>query len=85
MTGFSKRVLAFIVGRPLVAIALVAVVVGVVLLNSRKHTTPVTHREQHVALTDKQQMQLGSQEYAKTPRSPFALPDSIKRRLGGNG
>ena len=69
MTGFSKRVLAFIVGRPLVALALAAVVVGVMLLNSRRHTTPVTHRVEHVALTDKQQMQLGSEQYAKTLRS----------------
>src|SRR5207249_2817890 len=29
----------------------------------------VTHRVEYVALTDKQQMQLGSQEYAKTLRS----------------
>jgi metalloendopeptidase OMA1, mitochondrial len=69
MSGLSKRVLAFIVGRPLVAIALAAVVVGVMLLNSRRHTTPVTHRVEHVALTDKQQMQLGSEQYTKTLRS----------------
>ena len=44
-------------------------VVGVLLLNSHRQKTPVTHRVQHVTLTDAQQMQLGSQEYAKTLRA----------------
>jgi metalloendopeptidase OMA1, mitochondrial len=64
-----KGVLAFLVGRPLIAIALAAVVVGVLLLvQTHRQKTPVTHREQRVALSDKQQMQLGNQEYAKELR-----------------
>jgi hypothetical protein len=69
MSGSVKAVLAFLVARPLVAILLAAVVVGALLLFSHRQKTPVTHRVQHVALTDAQQMQLGSQEYAKTLRS----------------
>jgi metalloendopeptidase OMA1, mitochondrial len=64
-----KGVLAFLVGRPLIAIVIAAVVVGVlILVQTRGQKTPVTHREQRVALTDEQQMQLGSEEYAKTLR-----------------
>jgi metalloendopeptidase OMA1, mitochondrial len=61
-----KGVLGFLVGRPLIAVALAAVVVAVLLLFADRQETPVTHRVQHVDLTDEQQMQLGSQEYAKT-------------------
>jgi metalloendopeptidase OMA1, mitochondrial len=64
----GKAVLAFLVGRPLVALAIAAVVVGVLLLQTRSQKTPVTHRTQHVTLTDKQQTQLGNQDYAKTLR-----------------
>jgi predicted Zn-dependent protease len=64
-----KKVLAFLIGRPLVAILLAVVVVGVLLLHSHRQKTPVTHRVQHVTLTDAQQMQLGTQEYAKTLRA----------------
>jgi len=63
-----KVVLAFLIGRPLVAILLAALVVGVLLLNSQRQRTPVTDRVQHVTLTDAQQMQLGNQQYAKTLR-----------------
>src|SRR6476646_4932991 len=67
MGSAAKAVLAFLVGRPLIAIGIAAVVVGVlVLVETRGQKTPVTHREQRVSLTDAQQMQLGSQEYAKT-------------------
>ena len=69
MSNPVKAVLAFLVGRPLVAIVLAALVVGVLLLNSHRQKTPVTHRVQHVTLTDAQQMQLGSQEYTKTLRA----------------
>jgi len=69
MNKTGKAVVGFLVGRPLVAIAIAAVVVGVLLLQTRTQKTPVTHREQHVKLTDAQQMQLGSQEYAKTLRA----------------
>jgi len=65
----AKAVVAFLVGRPLVAIAIAAVVVGVlVLTQTRKQETPVTHRVQHVGLTDQQQIQLGNQDYAQTLR-----------------
>jgi metalloendopeptidase OMA1, mitochondrial len=69
MSRAGKAVLGFLVARPLVAIAIAAVVVGVLLLQTRGQKTPVTHREQHVALTDAQQSQLGSQEYTKTLRA----------------
>jgi hypothetical protein len=59
-----KAVLGFLVGRPLVAIAIAAVVVGVLLLQTRSQKTPVTQRTQHVTLTDKQQSRLGSQDYS---------------------
>jgi metalloendopeptidase OMA1, mitochondrial len=68
MSGGGKGVFAFLLGRPLVAIVLAAVVVGVLLLTTHRQTTPVTHRTEHVKLTDAQQMQLGSNEYAKTLR-----------------
>jgi metalloendopeptidase OMA1, mitochondrial len=62
-----KGLVAFLVARPVFAILLAGVVVGVlVLFFTHRQTTPVTHRVQHVALTDKQQMQLGSEQYAKT-------------------
>ena len=61
-----KGVLAVLLGRPLIALVLAAVVVGVLLLFAHRQKTPVTHREQHVGLTDEQQMQLGSEQYAKT-------------------
>jgi hypothetical protein len=69
MSDLAKRVLGIIVARPLIAIVIAAVVVGVMLLHARRHTTPVTHRDQHIALTLKQQMELGSQQYAKTLRA----------------
>ncbi|HEX6703077.1 MAG TPA: M48 family metallopeptidase [Gaiellaceae bacterium] len=69
MSSAAKAALAFLVGRPLVAIIVAAVVVGVLLLNSHRQRTPVTHRVQHVTLTDAQQMQLGREEYAKTLRA----------------
>jgi len=67
MSRAGKGLVAFLVARPLIAILLAGVVVGVmVLFFTHRQTTPVTHRVQHVALTDNQQMQLGSEEYAKT-------------------
>jgi predicted Zn-dependent protease len=64
-----KAIVTLLVGRPLIAVAIAAAVVGVLLLvQTHTQKTPVTHRVQHVALTDEQQMQLGSQEYAKTLR-----------------
>jgi metalloendopeptidase OMA1, mitochondrial len=67
-----RAVLAFLIGRPLIAILIAVVVVGVLLLGTHRQTTPVTHRVQHVKLTDAQQMQLGNQEYAKELRSDRA-------------
>src|SRR5262249_40815858 len=65
-----KALLAFLVGRPLIAVAIAAVVVGVlVLVQTQRQKTPVTHRVQHVALTDQQQRQLGAEEYAKELRA----------------
>jgi Peptidase family M48 len=69
MSGPAKAVVAFVVGRPLIAIAIAAAVVGVMLLHTHHQKTPATHRSQHVGLTDAQQMQLGSQEFAKTLRA----------------
>jgi metalloendopeptidase OMA1, mitochondrial len=69
MSGAGKAVLGFLLARPLVALAIAAVVVGILLLGTRGQRTPVTHREQHVVLTDAQQSQLGSEEYAKTLRA----------------
>jgi predicted Zn-dependent protease len=68
MSGSAKAVIGFLIGRPLVAIALAAAVVGVLLLHAHRQKTPVTHRVEHVTLSDQQQMQLGSQEYTKTLR-----------------
>jgi predicted Zn-dependent protease len=61
-----KRVLAFLVARPLIAVAIAAVVIGISLLGTHTQKTPVTHRTEHVKLTDAQQAQLGSQQYTKT-------------------
>ncbi len=72
MSGFGKGVLGFLVARPLIAIAIAAAVVGVLLLQAHRQRTPVTHREQRVGLTDQQQMQLGSEQYAKTLRQDRA-------------
>ena len=64
-----RRVLGFLVARPLIAVAIAAVVVGVLLLlQTHKETTPVTHRTERVALSDEQQTQLGNQQYARTLR-----------------
>src|ERR1700752_257819 len=60
--------LGILIARPLIAIVIAAVVVGVMLLHADKQTTPVTHRTEHVGLSDEQQTKLGSQEYAKTLR-----------------
>jgi predicted Zn-dependent protease len=72
MSSRAKAVVGFLVGRPLVAIALAAAVVGIMLLHAHRQKTPVTHRVEHVTLTDSQQMQLGAQEYAKTLRESRA-------------
>ena len=63
----TKRVAGVLLARPLIAVVIAVVVVGVVLLTqTHKQTTPVTKRTQHVALSEAQQSQLGSQQYAKT-------------------
>jgi predicted Zn-dependent protease len=72
MSGPGKTVLGFLIARPLIAILIAAGVVGVLLLHAHRQKTPVTHRVQHVGLTDEQQMQLGSEQYAKTLRQDRA-------------
>jgi predicted Zn-dependent protease len=72
VSGIGKGVLGFLVARPLIAVAIAAAVVGVMLLHAHRQRTPVTHREQRVGLTDQQQMQLGSEQYAKTLRQDRA-------------
>jgi predicted Zn-dependent protease len=47
-------------------------VVGYLYFSSERQSTPVTDREQRVALSDQEQMQLGAQEYAKTLRKERA-------------
>ena len=65
----GKRVLGFFIARPLIAVAIAALVVGGILVfHTHKQTTPVTHRTEHVGLSDEQQTELGSQQYAKTLR-----------------
>jgi metalloendopeptidase OMA1, mitochondrial len=66
MSGRAKALLGFLVARPLIAVVIAAVVVGVLLLGTHSQKTPVTHRTEHVKLTDQQQMQLGDQQYEKT-------------------
>jgi predicted Zn-dependent protease len=68
MSSSGKAIIGFLVGRPLVALALAAVVVGALLIGTRTQHAPVTHRTEHVKLTDEQQIQLGDEEYAKTLR-----------------
>jgi metalloendopeptidase OMA1, mitochondrial len=72
MSATWKRVVAFLVARPLIAVAIAAVVVVALLLGTHSQKTPVTHRTEHVSLTDAQQMQLGDQQYAKTLRQDRA-------------
>jgi metalloendopeptidase OMA1, mitochondrial len=69
----GRRVLGFLIARPLIAIAIAVAVVGAILvLQTHKQTTPVTGRTQHVALSDQQQTQLGNQQYAQTLRQDRA-------------
>ena len=69
----KKRVLGFLVARPLIAVVIAVLVVGVlVMVQTHKQTTPVTERTQHVELTDAQQVQLGNQQYEKTLRQDRA-------------
>jgi metalloendopeptidase OMA1, mitochondrial len=64
-----KTIVGLILARPLIAIVIAVVVVVVAYLGfTHRQTTPVTHRTERVGLTDRQQMQLGAEEYAKTLR-----------------
>ena len=68
-----SRLVAFLIARPLIAVVLAALVVGVIVLTpTHKQTTPVTEHTEHVALSDAQQTQLGNQQYAKAPRQDRA-------------
>jgi metalloendopeptidase OMA1, mitochondrial len=63
----TRRVFGLLLARPLIAIAIAAVVVvAILLLDTHRQTTPVTHRTEHIGLTDQQQVQLGDQQYEKT-------------------
>ena len=63
----AKRALGILLARPVIAIVLAAVVVVVILLvDTHRQKTPVTHRTEHVGLSDQQQVQLGDQQYEKT-------------------
>jgi predicted Zn-dependent protease len=63
----GKRIFGLLLARPVIGIVIAAVVVtAIVLLGTHRQTTPVTHRTEHVRLTDQQQVQLGDQQYAKT-------------------
>jgi predicted Zn-dependent protease len=66
MASFGKGVFSLLAWRTVIAVILAVVVVGVLFLRAHRQTTPVTHRTQRVGLTDEEQMQLGSKEYAKT-------------------
>ena len=69
----KKRVLGFLVARPLIAVVIAVLVVGVlVMVQTHKQTTPVTERTQHIGLSDAQQVQLGNQQYEKTLRQDRA-------------
>jgi metalloendopeptidase OMA1, mitochondrial len=68
MSSAAKRVLKVLAARPVIAIVIAAVAVGTLLVGTRSQRTPVTHRLEHVKLTDQQQIQLGDEEYTKTLR-----------------
>jgi predicted Zn-dependent protease len=72
MSGLRKGVFGFLLWRPLIALLIAGLAVGVLLLRSHRQKTPVTHRVEHVGLSDAQQMQLGNKEYAKTLRQDRA-------------
>jgi metalloendopeptidase OMA1, mitochondrial len=63
-----KGVIGLLLARPLIAVVIAVVVVGVLFLRSHRQEAPVTHRVEHVSLTDKQQVQLGNEEYTKELR-----------------
>jgi predicted Zn-dependent protease len=89
-----RGLVGVLVARPLIAIALAAIVVVVGYLGfTRRQTTPVTHRTERVRLTEQQQMQLGSEEYAKTLRqsrgqivssgAAYAQVQQVAKRIEG--
>ena len=53
MSGRAKALLGLLIARPLIAVAIAAVVVvGALLLGTHRQKTPVTHRTERVRLTD---------------------------------
>jgi predicted Zn-dependent protease len=66
MSGTAKGVIGFLVARPLVAIVIAVAFIGFGLIGTRTLRAPVTHRVEHVKLTDAQQIQMGDEEYANT-------------------
>jgi predicted Zn-dependent protease len=65
MSSLWKGLFGLIFVRALVAIVIAGIAAAVILAQSHRQKTPVTHRQERVGLTDQQQMQLGNQEYAK--------------------
>src|SRR4029453_16692194 len=63
-----KGVIGFLLARPLIAVVIAVVVVGVLFLRSHRQEAPVTPRVEHVSLNDKQQVELGNEEYTKELR-----------------
>lgn len=73
--------LRVLLARPLVALAIAGVVVGVMYLHAEPQRTPVTHREQRVGLSDAEQMALGAREYKRTLRDERARIVSTGRQF----
>jgi len=65
MGSLWKGLFGFIFVRALVAIVIAGIAAMIVLAQTHRQKTPVTHRQERVGLTDQQQMQLGNEEYAK--------------------
>ena len=82
MSTFGKRLVGFLLARPLIAILIAAAVVGVLLLTqTRRQKTPVTHRQERVALTDAQQMQLLLRPRWHPPTTPHkGVDDEFEHR-----
>jgi hypothetical protein len=81
-----RRLVAFLIARPLIAVLLAALVVGVIALTqTHKQPTAVTERTEHVALSDAQQTQLGDQQYAKALRQDGANVVSSSVRTTRSG
>ena len=82
MSRSWQGIVGVILARPLLAIAIAVVVVTVGYLGfTERQTTPVTHRTERVSLTDRQQMQLGAEDYIPKPFNPVLLRARIDASL----